>query len=164
MARKKLTDPNQADALGLGADVEIAKLVPAIQPADAGFPVVAKYLGYEVKHSRQFNRDQRLYMFQLPADFGSAKFSLWAQTQLDLKLASIVRQSIVLIQYLGRGEGDRAQHNWSVRPFKGTSAQLKDLIGQYSEGCAIVKQTVDMLETSINGQAATNDDDDDLPF
>lgn len=156
-------DPTQTDALGLGKDVEIAKLIPAVQPADIGFPVVAKYLGYEIKHSRTFNRDQRLYQFQLPSEYNGVKFSLWAHTQLDLKLSSITRTSIVLLQYCGRPEGERTQHQWIVRPFRGTTTQLRELVAQYEQGCRMVMETVQMLEQSMDGNSASMESDD-LPF
>lgn len=163
MRKPKPVVTTATDNNGLAPDVAVPKLIPAILPGDLGVPVIAKYLGYEVKRSRQFNRDQRLYQFQLPQDFGAAKFSLWSQTQLDLKLGSVTRNSIVLVQYLGRGEGDRAQHNWSIRPFRGTSAQLQTLIAENSEGCEIVKQAIAMLEDSTMGQL-NDGENDDLPF
>lgn len=163
MRSKKPVAPTAADNSGLAPDVVIPKLIPAIQVGDLGMPVIAKYLGYDVKRSRQFNRDQRLYQFQLPQDFGGVKFSLWSQAQLDLKLGQIPRNNIVLIQYLGRGEGDKAQHNWTVRHFRGTSAQLQALISDSREGCETVAQAVAMLEQSMDGKMG-DDDNDDLPF
>lgn len=164
MTKPRKTTPTDTDQLGLAPEVAVPKLVPALQPGDLGVPVVAKYTGYEIKKSRQFNREQRLYQFQLPQEFGSLKFSLWAQTQLDLKLGQTPRNSIILIQYMGRGEGDRAQHNWTVRPFRGTSAQLAELVARHSEGCGIAQQAASMLAQSMDGNAAHNNDDDDLPF
>lgn len=164
MTKRTTKDAAQTDMMGLAPEVEVPKLTPAIMPGDLGIPVVAKYLGYEVKHSRQFNREQRLYQFQLPQDFGGLKFSLWSQTQLDLKFRNIPRKTVVLIQYLGRDDSERAQHNWSIRQFRGTSAQLQELIGASGEGCGIAQQAISMIAQSMNGNSTMNDDDDDLPF
>jgi hypothetical protein len=164
MTKKKTQDTNATDNLGLAPDVEVPKLVPAVLPGDLGLPVVVKYLGYEIKNSRQFNREQRLYQFQLPQEFGAAKFSLWAQTQLDLKLRNIPRMAVVVLQYLGKGEGERAQHNWTVQQFRGTSEQLGKLKTHYREGCEIAAQAVAMLEQSMDAKLGQHDDDDDLPF
>lgn len=161
----KKTAVEATGADGLAPDVEVPKLIPALMPGDLFIPVIAKYIGYEIKNSKRFGRDQKLYQFQLPQDFGGGlKFSLWSQTQLDLKLGQIPRGGIVMLQYHGKEDGERSQHNWTVRPFRGTSAQLQDLISRHAEGCEIAQHATEMLSQSMSGGMGSNDDDDQLPF
>jgi hypothetical protein len=152
-------------ALGLGADVEVPKLTPALQPAEFSRGVLARYEGAEDKESRAFDRSQKLHTFALGAEFSKTRFALWGVVDLDMKLKTIRRGSVVLLRYEGKVElwNDRMRHAWSVRPFHGTVAQLQDLQAEYRDGSLLVQQAVELLD-KIGAEKAELDMDDDLPF
>lgn len=163
MSAKDTKEKKLADAKGLGPEVETPKLVPAVLPGDLGQPVVVKYVGWEMRQSRNFGREQKLYMFQLPQEVGGSTFALWGNVQLDLKLRQIPRTALCVMQYLGKADGDRAQHQWSVRQFRGTSQQLQQLKDEYQAGAEVVAQAVGLLDQASQAGMGHGGDDD-LPF
>lgn len=164
MSPRATKEEKATDAKGLAPEVATPKLVPAVLPGDLGLPTLVKYNGWETRQSRNYAREQKLYMFQLPQEQGGAVFALWGNVQLDLKLRQIPRTALCVIQYLGKGDGDRAQHQWSVRHFRGTSAQLQELKREYSEGAEVVAQAVALLEQASLAGTGNGGQDDDLPF
>lgn len=147
---------------GLGSDLNVPKMTAALQPADFAGGCVARYLGSEIKESKMFRNEQRLHQFELGASFNRARFALWGAVQLDQKLRQVQRGSIVVIQYQGKGDTERAQHVWTVRPFKGSSGQLQDLADRFKDGSAAVAMAIAYIEQGQN--FAGTEDDDDLPF
>jgi hypothetical protein len=151
----------QDSVAGLGAEVELPKMIPALQPADLAHGVVARYLSSEDRKSKGFDRAQKMHTLQLSSTFGGAKFALWGATQLDLKLRAVPPTSIVVLTYQGREQRERAPHLWSVRPFRGTSQDLSTLQEEYAAGCQSVADAIAALEARTGGADFAEDD---LPF
>lgn len=159
MARKQQVA--QEAVKGLGAELEVPKLVPAVQAADVSLGVIARYMGNEQRKSKGFDRPQLLHMFQLGQRYGGKQFALWGSIQLDMKLRSVPKTAVVFLLYEGKEQGDRGQHNWSVRPFHGTSQDLQDLQDRYKEGCERVVAAVELVESRSQGADV---EDDGIPF
>lgn len=145
---------------GLGAEVEVPKLTPAVQMADLSLGVIARYLGFEERKSAQFDRPQLLHKFELGQAHGRVQFAVWGSTMMDLKLKGVQRTGIVAVVYDGRSPG--GQHKWSVRPFHGTSQDLQALQERFDAGCKRVLEAVKLVEERSRGADFAGDDD--LPF
>lgn len=152
---------DKPDLSGLAPEVELPKLTPALQPADLGQGCVARYLGSETRDSKNYGREQKLHSFELGSGFARSRFALWGNVQLDLKLRQVPKTGIVILQYLGKDEGERAQHKWSVRQFRGTVKQLQEVAVQYEQGSRAVAESIAYVERKMDGQSEV---DDDLPF
>lgn len=146
---------------GLGPEMEVPKLTPALQPADLADGVIARYLGSEQRKSKGFDRAQQLHLFELGSRYNRVRFALWGSVQLDLKLRNVGHAAPVLVQYEGRDSRDRAPHKWSVRQFTGTSQDLQDLLDRYAAGCERVVAAVEGIEARSTG---ADFGDDDIPF
>jgi hypothetical protein len=161
MGRRARTEEPQPVA-GLGPEVEVPKLTPALQGPDLSLGVVARYLGSEQRKSKGFDRPQQLHSFELGQRFGRVRFALWGSVQLDLKLRVVQPTSVVVVQYEGRDENVlRAPHKWSVRPFHGTSQDLQALQELFEEGGQRVVNAVRSIESRTEGADFT---DDEIPF
>lgn len=168
MPRRTQSNPSSAggreagESGGLGPELEVPRLTPALQPADLETGCVARYISSEQRKSKGFDRQQFLHTFQLAQAHGAAKFALWGAVQLDMKLRNVTPGSIVLLQYQGRdATRDRAPHLWSVRPFHGNSQELATLLEGYAAGGGIVAEAVGVIEARTSGSDFA---DDDLPF
>jgi hypothetical protein len=152
----------QQDLAGLGSDIEMPKLTPALQPADLEDGVIARYVGSEQRHSKGFDRPQQMHTFQLGQAFDSVRFALWGAVQLDMKLRAVQRGSIVFVQYMGRDSNrEKAPHQWAVRPFHGTTQDLAALADRYRDACEKVAMAVGALEARASGADFA---DEGIPF
>lgn len=102
----------------------------------------------------------------LPKEFGSVEFSLWGAMQLNAKLRLLRENDVILLQYLGKEPGQQGQHRWSVRPFGGTTEQLRGLVKSYSASMKHVLAAIETLKRTRGAAARgrSESDDEDLPF
>lgn len=162
MARPK----KETEAKGLGDEVQVAKLVPAVQPGDLQHGVLAKYVRTEERKSKGFDRPQKLHILELGQAFNRVRFALWGAVSLDLKLAALNPGQIALLVYEGLEKDaarGRTKHHWSVRPFRGTTEDAIALAAQYREGSETVAAAVASIEARAEGQDFAEGDDD-IPF
>lgn len=147
---------------GLGRDVPVKELALALHNADVENGVIARFVETTERENTDYNRRQKMHTFELGESNGRARFSLWGSMQLDQKLREIRSGEIVFVQYMGKAPGRTSQHNWSVRPFGGTTQQLQELLKRYERG---IRQVVAAIESARKqrGQSSVSEDDD-LPF
>lgn len=122
---------------GFGADVVPRASGPTLDPSELVNGAVVKVIGSERKEytADGQSRSSRLHTFQLPVAHGAGVFSLWGSVQLDQKLRALRPGGVVLIQYEGRDTengkpGQNAPHKWTVRPWTGSQADLRNAIDQ----------------------------------
>jgi hypothetical protein len=162
-AARRTTSPDATPSDdGLGGEVPVKELALALQNADLENGAIVRYVESVDRENREFNRRQKMHVFEFGAAQGNARFSLWGSMQLDQKLREVGAGAIVMVQYQGRGVGDRAPHNWIVRPFHGTTQQLSELVKRYERGN---KQAFAALETAKRQRGLSSEaNDEDLPF
>lgn len=147
---------------GLSSEIEVPEMALALQNTDLRKGAVVRYVATENRENREYGRNQRIHIFEFGADYNRARFSVWGAMQLDMKLRELREGDIIVLQYLGRDQGDRAPHRWSVRAFHGTTEQLSSLIKSYSDGIKTAFAGLQAAQ-SLRGKSISEVDDE-LPF
>lgn len=162
MPRKRAVDSSQVADDGLEADVPVKELAVALHNADIENGVIARYVETLERENPDYSRRQKVHVLELGESYNRAQFALWGSMQLDQKLREIRSGEILFVQYMGKAPGQKSPHNWTVRPFRGTTQQLQELLKRYERG---IRQVVAALDAARKqrGQMSV-DDDDDLPF
>lgn len=167
---------------GFGGDIKPSPTGPTLDAAALSQGAVVKHTKTETKKFKAQGEDRmaKLHTFQLPVAHGAAVFAVWGSVQLDQKLREVKPGAIVLLQYEGRepvaAEGRNPEHKWTVRPWTGTPAELRNAVTQewgdrHAVVNAFIREAVAERAAAVKGTAgATGGDappphtDDDAPI